>query len=165
MTRVQNLHNTVRRKLSQLLIAKSIAETLLVATIAVFFYLTLFPPYFRGWGEATEHEIAGWAVNEAAPLERVEVQLFIDGKLVAGGLANHSRPDVLAAGWSTDEWHGYSFAVPPMATGEHVAQIYALHSNRDGTRRTLQLLGDSIRFRADEDGTLHPVRNSSGKPQ
>lgn len=149
--------------MSQLLIAKSIAETLLVATIAVVFYLTLFPPYFRGWGEATEHEIAGWAVNEAAPGEPVEVQLFIDGRLVASGLANHSRPDVQAAGWSTDEWHGYSFALPPLATGEHVAQIYAMHSNGAGKRRTLQLLGDSIRFVADADGGLHPLSDSSSK--
>ncbi len=44
--------------------------------------------------------------------ERVEVQLFIDGKLVGTQVAHLSRPDVLAAGWSKDEWHGYNFIVP-----------------------------------------------------
>jgi len=156
----QKLKSPARRRLSQLLIAKSITETLLVATIAVAFYFMLFPPYFRGWGEATPHEIAGWAVNEAAPWERVEVQLFIDGSFVASGFANLSRPDVMATGWSADEWHGYSFAPASLATGEHVAQVYAMQSRGAGARRTLQQLGDPIRFVVDVNGVFRSV----GKP-
>jgi hypothetical protein len=129
-----------------------------VGTIAVVFYFTLFPPYFRGWGEVTSHEIAGWAVNQAAPGERVEVQLFIDGTFVAAGVASLSRPDVMAAGWSTDEWHGYSFASLSLTPGEHTAQVYALNSERAGQRRTLQQLGDPIRFVVNSDGVL------TGKP-
>lgn len=155
------LKRPARRTLFQLLVAKSITEALLVATIAVAFYFTLFPPYFRGWGEVTPHEIAGWAVNEAAPWERVEVQLFIDGNFVASGLANLSRPDVMAAGWSSDEWHGYSFAPSSLATGEHVAQVYAMRSQGTGVRRTLQQLGDPIRFVVDQNGVFHSVSKPS----
>lgn len=154
----ETLNSPARLKLAQLLIAKSVTETLLVAILAVVFYLTVFPPYFRGWGETTPHEIAGWAVNEAAPWERVEVQLFIDGSFVARAVANRSRPDVFAAGWSADEWHGYVFAPQSLTTGEHVAQVYAMHSNGAGTRRTLQLLGDPIRFVVDVHGVLRPQR-------
>lgn len=148
------LNRPARRSLIQLLIAKSITETLLVGTIAVAFYFTMFPPYFRGWGEVTSHEIAGWAVNESSPWERVEVQLFIDGSFVASGVANLSRPDVMAAGWSADEWHGYRFAPASLAPGEHIAQVYAMNSPGAGERRTLQQLGDPIRFAVSPDGVF-----------
>lgn len=135
-----------RSQLVNLLIGKSILETLLVGTIAIVVYLNAFPPTFRGWGEAVEctRSIAGWAVNNAAPYERVEVQLFIDGKLYAAQVAQLSRPDVVTAGWARDEWHGYNFVVSGLAPGNHEARVYALH--RSGDRFTLQLLGDPIPF-------------------
>lgn len=135
-----------RSQLIQLLIGKSILETLLVATIAVVVFLNVFPPGFKGWGEAVveTRSIAGWAVNAAEPWERVEVQLFIDGKFYGSQVAQLSRPDVSAAGWAKDEWHGYNFIVPDLSPGDHEARVYALH--RSGDRFTLQLLGDPIRF-------------------
>src|SRR6188474_34881 len=98
-------------KLVKLLIVKSILDTILVATIAVVVYLNAFPPTFHGWGEAVveSQTIAGWVVNDAKPHERVEVQLFIDGKFIGTQVAQLSRPDVVAASWARDEWHGYSF--------------------------------------------------------
>ena len=135
-----------RSQLIHLLIGKSIVETILVATIAVVVFLNVFPPGFKGWGEAVveTRSIAGWAVNAGEPWERVEVQLFIDGKLHSSQVAQLSRPDVSAAGWAKDEWHGYNFEVPELAPGDHEARVYALH--RSGDRLTLQLLGDPIRF-------------------
>src|SRR6185369_6205543 len=143
-------------KLVNLLIVKSILDTILVATVAVVVYLNAFPPTFHGWGEAVvqEKRIAGWAVNDADPWQRVEVQLFIDGKLVRTQLAQLSRPDVVAAGWSKDEWHGYSFAVSDLAAGVHEARVYAVHASGNGARYTLQLLGDPIKFEITEDGSL-----------
>lgn len=135
-----------RSQLINLLLGKSILETILVGTIAVVVFLNVFPPTFKGWGEAVieTRSIAGWAVNNAEPWERVEVQLFIDGKLYGTQLAQLSRPDVSAAGWARDEWHGYNFTTDDLAPGEHEARVYALH--RSGNRFTLQLLGDPIRF-------------------
>ena len=141
-----------RPQLINLLIGKSILETILVATIAVVVFLNVFPPKFKGWGEAVvdSRSIAGWAVNEAEPWQRVEIQLFIDGKLQGAQVAQLSRPDVAAAGWSKDEWHGYNFAVSELAAGDHEARVYALH--RSGERLTLQLLGDPVRFVVRGDG-------------
>jgi len=135
-------------RLVNLLIAKSILETVLVGTIAVVVYLNAFPPAFHGWGEAVAgtKSIAGWVVSDTDPWRRVEVQLFIDGKLIGTQVAHLSRPDVVAAGWSKDEWHGYSFAVTDLNPGMHEARVYAVHSSRDGARYTLQLLGDPIKF-------------------
>lgn len=138
-------------RLAHALIAKSIAETILVATLAIVFYLSAFPPTFHGWAEVPQHAISGWVVNQAAPWERIEVQLFIDGKFVATTTANQSRPDVVGAGWAKDEWHGYSFA-PVLETGGHHAYVYALHSSAGGVRQTLQLVGDPISFWVDENG-------------
>jgi hypothetical protein len=143
----------VVKKLFHLLVAKSILETIFVGTLAVIVYVKLFPPTFHGWGEAVveARSISGWAVDEAQPWRRVEVQLFIDGRFVGTQVAQLSRPDVVAAGWAKDEWHGYSFIVNGLGEGMHEAKVYALH--RSGERYTLGMLGDAIRFEVTENGS------------
>lgn len=152
-------------KLVKLLIVKSILDTILVATIAVVVYLNAFPPTFHGWGEAVvqEKRIAGWAVNDADPWRRVEVVLFIDGKFVGSQLAELFRPDVAKAGWARDEWHGYSFPLSDLKAGTHEARVYAVHASGNGSRHTLQLLGDPIKFEVTADGgwkTFHTKAQS-----
>lgn len=154
--------DTTRLRLFRILIGKSFAETLFVAVLAVGFFFTTFPPYFHGFGEATSDTISGWAVNNRAPWDRVEVQLFIDDRFVASGMANLSRPDVQHAGLSEDEWHGFSFPVLHMAAGVHEASVYAVHKSGGGTRRTLQLLGYPIRFAVDENGKLTDLVDRGG---
>jgi len=137
-----------RSQLVNLLIGKSVLETVVVGVLAVVVWTKVFPPTFHGWGEAVGSQaIAGWAVNNAEPWERVEVQLFIDGKLYGSQVAQGSRPDVVMSGWAKDEWHGYNFALMNLTAGNHEARVYALH--RSGNRMTLQLLGDPIRFVVD----------------
>ena len=137
------------KKLVNVLIAKSLLETIFVGALAVVVYVKLFPPTFHGWGEAVveTRSIAGWVVDDADPWRRVEVQLFIDGKLVGTQPAQLSRPDVAAAGWAKDEWHGYNFVVNGLTAGTHEARVYALHQHDD--RYTLRMLGDPIRFEVD----------------
>lgn len=140
--------------LAHVLIAKSILETLLVGALAVFTFISILPPFFHGWGEVTETGISGWVVNNAAPWDRVEVQLFVDGKFVASRVANESRRDVMTAGWAKDEWHGYTFPVTSLNAGLHEARVYALHDSGDGTRKSLQIVGDPISFAVDANGKL-----------
>ncbi len=157
------------KQLVNVLIAKSILETVLVGTIAVVVYLNAFPPTFHGWGEAVtgSKSIAGWVVSSAEPWRRVEVQLFVDGKLMGTQVAHISRPDLVTAGWAKDEWHGYSFVVDGLGPGMHEARVYALHASRDGERYTLQMLGDPIRFEVNADGSwkivLAAAQRRSGK--
>ncbi len=141
------------KKLVTLLLAKSIIETIFVGALAVVVYTKLFPPTFHGWGEAVveSRSISGWAVDNADPWRRVEVQLFVDGKLVGTQVAQLSRPDVVAAGWAKDEWHGYSFIMNGLGVGTHEARVYALH--KQGNRYTLQMLGDAITFEVAESGS------------
>jgi hypothetical protein len=145
--------------LVHILIGKSIFETLLVVSLAVFFFLDAFPR-FRGWGEVTPSAIAGWVVNSSAPGHRVEVQLFVDDKFAGRMVANESRSDVVAAGWSEDQWHGYTFPVDFLQAGTHEARVYALHDSGQGTRKTLQLVGDPIRFVVSQQGTLEALKDS-----
>jgi hypothetical protein len=152
---------TPRTTLVHVLIGKSILETLLVGALAVFTFITIFPPYFHGWGEVTNEGISGWAVNNAEPWDRVEVQLFIDGKFVATAVANEPRPDVHAAGWSKDQWHGYTFPITSIGPGAHYGRVYALHESGNGRRKSLQLLGDPIHFVVgDRRRTMAPIRET-----
>jgi hypothetical protein len=150
--------------LINILIGKAIIETLLVGAISVGFYISAFPPTFHGWGEAipSSRTISGWAVNSASAWERVEVHLFVDGKFAANQTANDSRPDVKAAGWAKDEWHGYSFQLPEMSPGQHQAHVYAVHGSGNEKRYTLQLLGDPLAFEVRPDGTWTTTKENSG---
>jgi len=150
--------NKARLRLLYTLIAKSLADTLFVGALALVFYFTAFPPNFYGWGEARFDGIAGWVVDDSRPWERVRVQLFVDGKFVADGVANISRPDVLAAGWAKDEWHGYAFKPIGINPGLHEARVYAIHASKDGLRQTLQLVGNPILFELDDKGILTEVK-------
>ena len=140
--------------LVNVLIGKSLLEVLLVGALAVFTFINILPPFFHGWGEVTNTGISGWVVNNAAPWDRVEVQLFVDGKFVAAKVANESRRDVMTAGWSKDEWHGYTFPITSLNAGLHEARVYALHDSGQGKRKTLQLVGNPIRLQVDPNGKL-----------
>lgn len=139
------------KKLVHLLIAKSILDTIFVGTLAVVVYTKLFPPTFHGWGEAVVEEkaIYGWVVNNARPDDRVEVEVYVDGRYSGRDLAGGPRPDVFAAGWSKDPFHGYAVWVSKLPPGKHEARVYALHRSDDGRRFTLQLIGDPIQFEVD----------------
>jgi hypothetical protein len=151
-----------RSKLVQLLLAKSAIETILVAGLAVGFFLITFP-HFQGWGEATPHAIEGWVVSQQHPDQKVEVQLFIDDRFISSGFADRSRPDIVTAGKAKDEWHGFSFDLPTLNQGYHVARAYAVHSTNRGTRKTLQLIGDPIPFDLDAEGKARWLRTNSPK--
>lgn len=140
--------------LVHVLIGKSILETILIGALAVIAFLTVLPPYFQGWGEVTDDGVAGWAVNKMTTGERVELQLFVDGQFFATQVADRSRPDVPAAGWASDEWHGYSFVIKSVAAGPHEARIYALRGGGDVARKSLQLVGKPLSFIAGSDGKL-----------
>ena len=143
-----NLSTADRGRLTQLLIAKSVIEALFVAVVAVVFYYTAFSPHFRGWSDVADAgSVAGWAVNEAAPAEPVEVQVYIDGRFAGDGLANLARPDVLKAGRSVTQMCGFQMPTPPLAAGEHEARVYAVQQSAGGARRTLQQIGLPLRFR------------------
>ena len=126
------------------------AEALLITAISVGFYFATTNPYQRGVLDYADMQtVSGWAVDEAQPWARVEVQLYIDGRFVADGTAAEFRPDVREARRANDEWHGFVFKVPSLPPDEHEARVYAVHASSGGARRTLQLIGKPLRFRVE----------------
>jgi hypothetical protein len=140
-------------KLANWLIAKSIIEILFLIALVVVAQYRAFHPYFRGDAEFAAGYIAGWAVDEAASASHprsVELQLYIDGKLVATTVADKPRPDVRAHGRSQDDFCGYSFLVPPLSPGAHEARVYAVHSSDGDARKTLQMINHPVLFQIEK---------------
>jgi hypothetical protein len=137
-----------RSGLVNLLIGKSIAEALVVTTVAAGFYLATTNLTLRGWlDQADAQTISGWAVDGDSPGRRVEVQLFIDDQFIEQRTAAELRPDVREAGRAADDWHGFIFKTPSLSPGEHEARVYLLHRGASPARRTLQIIGKPLRFR------------------
>lgn len=144
------MNSKARAKLVHLLISKSIAEAVLITAVAVAFFFATTNPSLRGVLDAADKDsVTGWAVDDARPSARIEVQLFIDDRFAADTVADKYRPDVNAAKRAGDDWHGFVFVTPQLATGDHEARVYAVHSNGMGSRRTLQLIGKPYRFRTE----------------
>lgn len=136
-----------RRRLTTLVIAKLTLDLIFVASLAVYSHAVAFNPFFTGSLDyADGHSVRGWVVDRAHSDTAVEVQLYVDGHFVAAGIANEPRPDVSAKGFAPDEMHGFVFRLDPELYGEHVARVYAVHSSRNGARRTLQQIGKPLSF-------------------
>jgi len=141
------MNDKSRARLIHLLISKSMAEALLISAVAVGFFFATTNPGLRGvLDSADESWVTGWAVDEGNPSARVELQLFVDDAFVSNVTANQYRPDVHNAKRAEDDWHGFAFRTPKLAPGEHQVQVYAVHSNGAGARRTLQLIGKPYKF-------------------
>ncbi|MBC7930462.1 MAG: hypothetical protein H7Z38_07815 [Rubrivivax sp.] len=144
---VGGLAPATRRRLTTLVVAKIILDLFFVAGLAVYSHSVAFNPFFRGSLDyADGRSVRGWVVDRARPGEAVEVQLYIDDRFVAAGIANEPRPDVSAKGFAEDEQHGFVFNLEPELYGEHQARVYAVHSSRNGARRTLQQIGKPLSF-------------------
>lgn len=141
---------------THLLIGIPLAAALVLGAASVCVHYVFFPPRFSGWGEVAEaaRSISGWVVNRGGASGPVEVQLYIDDRFVAQGLADLPRPDVAAAGWAKDDRCGYSFKVPPLSIGEHEARVYAVHRIGGGSHVTLQTTGNPLRFRVEAGGAV-----------
>lgn len=145
---------THRSRLHSLLVV-TIGLTLFIGVLSVGVSALFYPQHFRGWGELTaDGAVVGWAVNQSAPSERVEVLLYVDGRPVTSGTADMPRPDVVAAGHARDERCGYRFVLPQLGAGQHEVRIYSSHRVAIGNYRTLQLTGRPLRFTLDETGRV-----------
>ena len=139
------------RQVINFLIIKSIADLFFVGIFTVGFFYNAFNPHLRGWlDDAGQKGITGWVFDERSPQRRVEVQLYIDGRFTESQQADFPRPDLVAAGFTSDERHGFFFFTPPLEPGRHVASVYSVHSSGGGKRRALQRLGNPVNFTVEE---------------
>jgi hypothetical protein len=77
---------------------------------------------------ANRTRVSGWVHDPRSPDEVLEVQLFIDGKLIAAERADERRVDLVEAGVTSKPNHGFQFDLAAMsfAPGRHTVQVYAL---------------------------------------
>lgn len=127
--------------------------TLSAASVALGFHLWLLPPQYLGWSETVSEsgDVAGWVVNLRAPDERVTVQLYIGGRFAGATVADLPRPDVVQAGFATDERCGYRFPAPRLARGTHVARVYVLRQVAGARLSTRQPTGEPLTIIVAED--------------
>lgn len=109
--------------------AKSFIEILLVCVVATLAAFSTFSPQLRGAIDvADQTRVAGWAYDPQSPGKSLEVQLFIDEKMVASKLADERRIDLVESGATSKPDHGFNFELSSinLAPGRHTAQVYAL---------------------------------------
>src|SRR5262245_63639172 len=88
--------SSVPSRLLKAVVAKSFVEIILVCAVATLAAFSTFSPRLRGAIDvADQTRVAGWAVAPEAPDGALEVQLFIDEKLVASKLADEERRDLV----------------------------------------------------------------------
>lgn len=116
-------------RLLKAIAAKSFIEIFLVCAVATFAAFTTFSPRLRGAVEvANQTRVTGWVLAPEAPEIVIEVQLFVDEKLLASKLADELRIDLLRFGLAMNPNHGFNFDLTraKLAPGRHTAQVYAL---------------------------------------
>jgi|GEM_PF-427955 len=71
---------------------------------------------------------SGWAYDEDAGTQAIDVHIYIDGRLSTTVTANMSRPDLVNAGVTPDPNHGYSFTITGIdLTRAHEIVVYAIN--------------------------------------
>ena len=121
-----------RAGLANLLIGKSIAEALLVTTVAAGFYLSTTNPSLRGWlDQADAQTISGWAVDD----ERSDPARAKSSFSSTINSSNNARPlsfvrTSVRQRRAADDWHGFVFKTPSLPPGEHEATRLSTPSRR-----------------------------------
>jgi hypothetical protein len=129
--------SSVPSRLLKAVVAKSFAEIILVCAVATLAAFSTFSPRLRGAIDvADQTRVSGWAAAPEAPEVALEVQLFIDEKLVASKLAGEERIDLVSSGVTSSPNHGFSFDLTRIniAPGRHTAQVYALRPIAGATK-------------------------------
>lgn len=81
---------------------------------------------------ATPTTVVGWAYDQEAGANPIDVLFYIDGQVVGRGTANNNRPDLAILG-STN--HGFQISFNSLPSGPHTFEIFAI----DPTGLTISL--------------------------
>ncbi len=77
---------------------------------------------------ATSEEVAGWAFDEDAGTEPIEVHIYLDEKHIATLTANLRRDDLVGkVKGLTDPLHGFQWTPPTLSPGRHSVKVYAIN--------------------------------------
>ena len=71
--------------------------------------------------------IFGWAYDADAPNTPVEVHIYVNGVPTKSVMANQNRQDLVAAGITSDPFHGFGWVPEGLPSGTNVIEVYALN--------------------------------------
>src|SRR4029078_10209321 len=95
--------SSVPSKLLKAVVAKSYIEIVVVCVVATLAAFSTFSPQLRGAIDvADQARVAGWVIDPKSRNEVLEVQLFIDDKLITSKLANEMRTDLVESGVTSE---------------------------------------------------------------
>jgi hypothetical protein len=139
---MQQAESAVATKLLKAVLAKAGLEFLIILiAISLAAYSHLNPPIRGAIDIADATRVAGWAYDPREPNAHLEVQLFIDGQMIATRRADEPRDDLVTAGAAENVQHGFSFSVPELrlTTGRHRVEVYAVRAG-GGKNKSLLIL-------------------------
>jgi hypothetical protein len=140
-------NSPVPSRLLKAIVAKFVIEIILVCVVATLGAFSTFNPPLRGAIErADQKRVAGWILAPEAPEMVIEVQLFIDEKLVDSKPADEKLMGLVHYGVSSNPNHGFNFDLTrtKLEPGSHTAQVYALR-HVAGANKTLTPIANQPR--------------------
>lgn len=128
----------MRRRLAKLIVVKLALDLLFVCGLAVYTHAVTYRTGFAGELEHADGlRVSGWVADLEQSNAPVELQLFLNGHFAASFAAGDS---------AQDGRRDFLFQFEQPRYGDYEARVYAVREGRDGTRRTLQQLGDPRHF-------------------
>jgi hypothetical protein len=133
--------------LSKLIAAKLALDLVFVAALAAYAYADTFRNPFDGAIEQADgRTVRGRVFDHSEPGAPVDLQLFVDGRFAAAGLADKQLAQGRAGDPASGPGRGFIFEFDPPLYGEHEVRVYAVRAGRGGTRRTLRQVGAPVVF-------------------
>lgn len=140
-----------RRKLTRLLLAKAALDFVIVVWLAASFASATLTPIEAGRIEKIDGEVRGRFTAKAQHRD-ADVQLFIDEVFVTSTRVRCEAEDVKADARAASPCE-FSFALPPLAAGDHEAAVYVAGADAGEARRSLRIVGEPVRFRVESSET------------
>jgi hypothetical protein len=132
-----------RRTLVAAVAVKLTLDLLFVCALAVYTQAVSFRADFDGALEYADGRVArGWVADKARPGAAAEIQLYVDGRFTAAGVADRKVDEADTAVGR----RGFELSFAQLPPGEHEARVYAVRASRGGARLTLRQIGGPLRF-------------------
>jgi len=116
-------------RLTRALLVKSLLELLFVCLVLGLAGFRYFNPTIRG--EITQADavsVRGWVRNPLAPRDPIQLELAIDGRVIAIVTADEMRPEHGASALLRRGEHPFKFSFQRLPTGMHSVQVYAVQA-------------------------------------
>lgn len=132
--------------LARLLLLKAACELLFVIALVAGFVLVVFTPRLEGHVKVDSGQVSGLIFGTEGSDKLFDVQLFIDGTLVAHRFVKCQSTVGATTTSAIGGDCGFSIEIPELQRGEHEVRVYTARVEGESVRRVLHLLDEPQRF-------------------